>query len=135
MRQLAFVIVCLMIGSGCGGSPPASTGNGGADPQVGQAAANDGKTEFQRRQEAACEQFGERLTQCAYEDAKRTMTQAEMAKEEVEAKRPEHTKTIVDQCKKQQMSSRQIRVYEVCMREERECEPLITCLENAKPQK
>lgn len=132
MRQLAFVVSCVMVLAGaCGGSQPPAAG-GAIGPATVQ--PDDGKTEFQRRQEAACQQFGERLTQCAYEDAKRTMTKAEMAKEEIEAKRPEHTKTIVDKCQKQQMSSRQIRVYEVCMREERECGPLINCLEYAKPE-
>jgi hypothetical protein len=31
------------------------------------------------------------------------------------------------------MSSRQVRVYEVCMREETECAALTACLENASP--
>jgi hypothetical protein len=32
------------------------------------------------------------------------------------------------------MSSRQVRVHEVCMREETECDALTACLENAKPE-
>ena len=124
---LGFVLV-ITAQSACGGGTPAPAQ---PDPELGATAP--GKTEFQRRQEAACDAFGPRLTQCAYEDAKRTMTPAELAKEEVEAKRPEHTKLIVDKCRKQQMSSRQLRVYEVCMREESECAPLINCLEYAKP--
>ena len=35
---------------------------------------------------------------------------------------------------KETKSSRQVRVYEVCLQEESECEPLIACLENAQPQ-
>jgi hypothetical protein len=121
---------CLMLalaaaGCGGGGAPP---------PREPAAPAAPPKTEFQRRQEAACDALGPRLTQCAYESAKRTLTPAEMKKQHVEEKRADHTALFVDKCRKQQMSSRQIRVYEVCMREERECEPLISCLEYAKPQ-
>jgi hypothetical protein len=117
-------------GAACGGGGKPAT----AQPDPEPAAQAPGKSEFERRQEAACDALGPRLTQCAYDDAKRTMTKAELAKEEVEAKRPEHTKLIVDKCRKQQMSSRQLRVYEVCLREERECAPLIDCLEHSKPQ-
>jgi hypothetical protein len=133
VRGVAPVVMLLVVATAvqgaCGGAgTPAPTQ---PDPDVG--VMQPGKTEFERRQEAACDALGPRLTQCAYEDARRTMTPAEMAKEEIEAKRPEHTKLIVDKCRKQQMSSRQLRVYEVCMREERECTPLINCLEYAAP--
>lgn len=136
-RPVARLVGVLLVGTlvvlvaagqgGCGGGGTPAPAQPVPDPQPA-------KTEFQRRQEAACDALGPRLTQCAYDDARRTMTPAELAKEEVEAKRPEHTKLIVDKCRKQQMSSRQLRVYEVCMREERECAPLIDCLEHAKPQ-
>lgn len=127
-RPLAASLAALVAASltlGCGGSaatPPAAP----ATPPA--------KTEFQRRQEAACDELGPKLTQCAYESAKRTLTPEQMKKQHVEEKRADHTALFVEQCRAQQMSSRQLRVYEVCMREERECEPLISCLEHAKPQ-
>jgi hypothetical protein len=31
-------------------------------------------------------------------------------------------------------SARQVRVLEVCQKEESECEPMLTCLDNLKPQ-
>lgn len=128
-RRVVGLLLALLAFSGCGSAPPPAEPAGPSRPQGPE------KTEFQRRQEAACDQLGPKLTQCAYESAKRTLTPEEMKKQQVEEKRADHTALFVDGCRKQQMSSRQLRVYEVCMREERECEPLISCLEHAKPQK
>lgn len=114
--------------SACGGS-------GSTTPPKEPEAPKPEMTEMQRRQGAACEALSPKLTQCAYESAKRSLTEEEMKKEQVVEKMPEHTKQLTDECKQQQMSSRQVRVYEVCMREESECGPLMDCLENAKPQK
>jgi hypothetical protein len=123
----ATLLLALSACSGGASSPP---------PKQPEPPAPEAKpmTELERRQGAACEALGPKLTQCAYESAKRTLTPEEMKKEQVEEKRPEHTAKIIDECKKQQMSSRQVRVYEVCMREESECAPLLACLDNAKPQ-
>lgn len=113
----------------CGG------GSGQTTPPKEPEAPKPEMTEMQRRQGAACEALAAKLTQCAYESAKRALTEEELKKEQVVEKMPEHTKQLTDECKQQQMSSRQVRVYEVCMREESECEPLMSCLEHAKPQK
>jgi hypothetical protein len=132
VQRLSTGLLFMLVTAGQGGC-----GGGGAptptQPDPDPAPMQPATTELQRRQEAACDALGPRLTSCAYEDAKRTMTKAELAREEIEAKRPEHTKLIVEKCREQQMSSRQLRVYEVCMREESECAPLINCLEYAKP--
>lgn len=92
------------------------------------------QTELQQRQGAACEQLGPRLTDCAIADARATMTPEQLAELDVEKTAPLHTREMIKQCKEQTMSSRQVRVYEVCMREETECGPLTACLENAKPE-
>jgi hypothetical protein len=91
-------------------------------------------TELQRRQDAACDRVIPRLTACAVEDARRNMTPEEFEKEQIEEAAPVHTREYTKKCKSSYMSSRQVRVYEVCDREETECEPLVACLENAKPQ-
>jgi hypothetical protein len=90
-------------------------------------------TELERRQGAACEALGPRLTDCAIADARATMTPEQLAELDVEKTAPVHTREMIKQCKDQTMSSRQVRVYEVCMREETECDALTACLENAQP--
>ncbi len=122
MRRLLSIV--LLAACGGGGQPePAAPQPMGPQP-----------TEMQRRQTAACEALGPRLTRCAYDSAKKNLTPEQFEKEQVEEKVGEHTKLVTDECLEQQMSSRQLRVYEVCMREEQECGPLIDCLENAKPK-
>lgn len=91
-------------------------------------------TELERRRDAACESLAPRLTECAIADARATMSAEEFAKLDIEKTAPIHTEKFLEACKGQAMSSRQVRVYEVCQREERECEPLIACLDNANPQ-
>jgi hypothetical protein len=93
------------------------------------------ETELQKRQYAACELVIPRLTACAVADAKAKMSAEEYAKLDVEHTAPIHTRENVKKCKRDYMSSRQVRVYEVCDREETECEPLVACLDNAKPTK
>lgn len=93
----------------------------------------DTRTELERRRDAACETLGPRMTACAIEDARATMSAEELAKLDVEATAPIHTREFVKSCQAQALSSRQVRVYEVCLREERECDPLIACLDNANP--
>lgn len=102
-------------------------------PGSGSALSNQGGTEIERRRDAACEALGPRMTACAIADARATMTPEELAKLDVEQVATIHTREFVKDCKAHPMSSRQVRVYEVCMREETACEPLIACLENANP--
>lgn len=93
----------------------------------------DTRTEVERRRDAACEALAPRMTSCAIEDARRTMTPEELAKLDIEATAPIHTREFVKSCRTQSLSSRQVRVYEVCLREETACDPLIACLDNASP--
>jgi hypothetical protein len=112
----------------CGSSPPP------AAPTAEPAAAGDARTEIERRRDAACEQLGPRLTACAVEDARRTMSAEELAELDLDSTAPVHTREAIDDCKGRELSSRQVRVYEVCLREETACEPLAACLDHAKPQ-
>lgn len=109
----------------CGGSQPASTVDNREPP--------DTRTELERRRDVACAALGPRLTECAIADARATMTPEELAKLAIEETAPKHTEEFIDSCQTQSLSSRQVRVYEVCLREETACEPLIACLDNARP--
>jgi predicted small lipoprotein YifL len=129
---IAFVLALAACGSknpkaGDGDTLPddlRSNGNGDPPPQ----------TELEKRQGAACEELGPKLTECAIADARATMSPDELAKLDVENTGKIHTREFVKSCKAQTMSSRQVRVYEVCMREETECGALTACLENASPK-
>jgi hypothetical protein len=91
------------------------------------------QTEIQRRQAAACEQLGPRITECAIEDARAQMSPEEFAKLDVANTGKVHTREFIKDCNASPMSSRQVRVYEVCPAEETECGALLACLENADP--
>lgn len=124
--SLRLVLLCAWSLAACG-SPPAVSG--GAAAPVG-----DGKTELQRRQEAACAAVGERTTACAVADAKAKATAAELRELALDETAPRNTEKFIAECVAKPMSSRQVRVFEVCYREERECEPFFSCLEHARPQ-
>ena len=114
---------------GCGGTsqPSASA----TTPDI----ANGPKlSPFQERQNAACEALGPKITQCAIDDAKATMTPEKLAELKLDQTAPINTKKFIDKCEASQMSSRQLRVHEVCFKQETECAPLLACLDNAKPQ-
>lgn len=92
-----------------------------------------GATELERRRDAACEALAPRMTTCAIDDARATMSAEELAKLDVEKTAPIHTREFAKSCKTQSLSSRQVRVYEVCLREETDCDALIACLDHANP--
>jgi hypothetical protein len=125
----AFVFALLLLGCGCGNKNK----GGGDDTLPDPAPAPPSQSELEKRQGAACEQLGPRLTDCAIADARATMTPEQLAELDVEKTAPVHTREMIKQCKEQSMSSRQVRVYEVCMREETACDALTACLENAQP--
>lgn len=120
------IVVAFVVSAACSGTPRQ------ADPLPDPPA--DTRTELERRRDAACEALGPRLTECAIADARATMSPEELAKLDIEKTAPVHTRKFVEECQGQTLSSRQVRVYEVCLREETECEPLIGCLDHARPE-
>lgn len=134
MRALMFAMALLL--AACGSKHTTSSdgdtlpddlrSNGSGDPPP--------VTDLEKRKGAACEQLGPRITECAIADARATMTPEELATLDVENTGPIHTREFVASCKGQTLSSRQVRVYEVCMREETECAALTACLEHASPK-
>ena len=131
MRALA--IAALIAAAACGGKqkPPASADD---DTTLGSGSASAAPklSELERRRHAACEQLGPKLTQCAIEDAKATGSKE--ALEDLDKTAPLHTKKFIEQCESGEMSSRQVRVLEVCYQQAPSCDELTKCLENLQPQ-
>jgi hypothetical protein len=125
--------------SGCGGG--SASGGGASGPSGGASDSapavspeeqkrQDALAQLKARQDAACETLGPRITECAIADARKTMSKEELAELDLEKTGPAHTQKYVDECKAADYSQRQVRVMEVCQKEESECEPMLACLEN-----
>jgi len=124
----------LIFVTACGGA--AKQGSGPSDPDLDPDPTPTApkRSQLQVRQDAACEAVGPRLTRCAIEDNQRQSPE-ERTKADAERTAPLNTREFIKACTAQAMSSRQVRVYEVCLVEESECEPFLSCLDNAQPQK
>lgn len=127
MSRLGPFVLVLVVALACGDKPAARAPDNRGNPPV--------QSELERRRDAACESLAPRLTDCAIADARATLSPEELAKLDLEKTAPVHTQKFLESCKAQTLSSRQVRVYEVCQREESACEPLIACLDNASPQR
>ena len=137
MRAFALVFVVV----GCGGPqqpPPPPQSDGSATPPP---AFHDSRTPIEQRRDAACEKLGPRMTACAVEDARKSLvsgfdpsgkayTKAMFDSDTAEQVRAKNTSAFIDKCKQQHLNSYQIRVYEVCMREESACDALLACLQH-----
>jgi|SRR5580704_14742271 hypothetical protein len=125
-------LVVLIVIAACGGAqqPPPAT-EGSAEP-----VARDTRTPLEQRRDAACKQLAPKLTACAAADAKSDLdagkTTAAQYKQDTDPKVLEkNTQDFVDHCTgSRDMSSRQVRVLEVCFKQETECGPLTECLKN-----
>jgi hypothetical protein len=115
--------------SGCGG-PQHSEGGAAAAPASAPA---DPRTPIERRRDAACEQLGPKLTACAVEDAGASLASGKIDRSQFErdtapAIQRKNTEEFDKACKGERYSSRQVRVLEVCFRDESRCAPLLECL-------
>ncbi len=127
MVMRSFVVIAML--AACGGKQTPKGGEGSAEP-VGVVA--DTRTPIEKRRDVACDELAPRLTRCAVEDAKADqaagkISAAQLAKDTA----PEVLRKNTDEAKKAckvPLSSRQVRVIEVCMKEESECGPLQDCL-------
>ena len=124
----AFVVVALIA---CGGkqTPPPSSGSGSAETGP----VKDTRNEFQKRLATACESVGKRITECAVADAKKEVAAGRMTQKDFDLNtKPEilekNTEEFVKKCDVPAMTSRQVRVLEVCHKEETECDPFLNCL-------
>ena len=128
MRSFAFALV--VIAAACGAKQKTTGGGSGSAAPVG--VVQDTRTELEKRRDAACDELGPRMTQCALDDAKADLAAGKVSKAEFDKDTApqflaENTKRAKDKCKVP-LSSRQVRVLEVCNKEEKECGPWMDCL-------
>ena len=121
--------------TGCGGPQRAPD----APPPPRRPAAGDPRTPIERRRDAACDRLGPKLTACAVADTRDDLAAGKIDQREFERlTAPEWqdklTARWLSDCKGARYSSRQVRVLEVCFREETECDPLLQCLEHLHDQ-
>ena len=121
MKALAFALLVA-----CGGkqTPPPDP-----DPVP---VVKDTRTPIERRRDTACDQLGPKLTQCAVEDATKDLADGKITKDQYQKDtspevQKKNTEVFGKKCKVG-MSSRQVRVLEVCFKEEAQCAPLLDCL-------
>jgi hypothetical protein len=135
MRRIALALALAWVACG-GGQPPPPQPAGGSDP-----AFHDTRTAIEKRRDTACEQLGQRNTACAVADARQNLAKGVdpnghayskdmFDRDTAAAVQAKNTEVFVDKCKKQHLNSYQVRVYEVCMREETECDPMLACLQH-----
>jgi hypothetical protein len=134
IRAGMFALVLAL--AGCGGKQ--TTGGTGPGSAGEAAPARDTRTPLEQRRGAACDQLTPKLWTCAVEDARKDVdagktTQADFAKDTSPDFQRAHRAKWEKGCKGAQMSSRQVRVLEVCFREEHDCDPLAECLKNLQP--
>jgi hypothetical protein len=121
----------------CGGTqPPAPSPPANQSPPP--APVKDTRPELERRRDTACTQLGGKLSRCAVADSRALLAAGKITQQQFdEATKPEVVRALAEdwrkKCRGGYMSSRQVRVLEVCYREESECAPLEACLGNLRP--
>lgn len=136
MKNLYLVVV---LAAACGSKQSPGVSNSGSGAGESTAPVKDTRTEIEKRRDAACETLGPKMTACAVEDAKRDLAAGKVKQKDFDANtskdvQAKNTEEFVKACEKTPYSSRQVRVLEVCQREETQCEPLLACLDNLNKQ-
>jgi hypothetical protein len=136
-RAVAALASALALGVGgpaCGGPQrdPDRTAGVPADP-----ASGDPRTPIERRRDAACDALGPKLTACAVADARADLAAGKIDQRQFDDQtaprwQQKLTAEWLANCKGGRYSSRQVRVLEVCFREETECGPLVACLDHLR---
>src|SRR5262249_16749670 len=134
MRRLVLILAVVACGPKQTSTPVGNSGSGSAD-STGPVPVKDKRTEIERRRDAACDTLGPRITKWAVEDAKKDLAAGKVKKAQFDQDtapgvQQKNTDEFIKKCKAGQYSSRQVRVLEVCQKQESECEPLLSCLEN-----
>lgn len=135
MKNLLLVVLL----AACGSKQSPGVSNSGSGAGESPPPAKDTRTAIEKRRDAACETLGPKMTACAVEDAKRDLAAGKVKQKDFEANtskdvQAKNTEEFVKACEKTPYSSRQVRVLEVCQREETQCEPLLACLDNLNKQ-
>ena len=118
----------------CGPKHTDTVGNN-TDPDPNMTPKKDTRSAIEKRRDDACGTLGPKITQCAYDDAKAALEAGKVTKEQFDKDTAsgvlkKNTEEFIDACRKSDYSSRQVRVLEVCQKEETECGPLLSCLDN-----
>lgn len=133
MNARCLAMVALLVA--CGGHEKSATTTD-PDPQLGGGAlagvVQDTRSPIEKRRDVACAALGPRVTKCAVDDARAELAAGRMTKPDFEANtaraiQDKNTEEFVAKCEVQ-LSSRQVRVLEVCRQDETECAPLLDCL-------
>lgn len=130
MVMRSFVVFAMLVPLGaCGAKQTPKGGEGSGDP-VG--VVEDTRSPLEKRRDTACDALAPRLTQCAVDDAKADQASGKISKAELDKDTaPDILRKNTAEAKKAckvALSSRQVRVLEVCMKEESVCGPLQDCL-------
>jgi hypothetical protein len=126
-------LVLILAISACGGGK--STSPAAPEP-TNTAVAKDSRTPFEQRLSTACMNVAKKLTACAVADTDAKLASGEITqKDHDDLEKPKYTDALTsksfDQCNQpDKRSSRQVRVLEVCLKEEQECAPLLDCLDH-----
>jgi hypothetical protein len=134
-KNIALVLVSVAALGACGSKqPPAVENTGGSAVAPGP---SDTRSAIEKRRDAACEELGPRITTCAVNDAKAALADGKITQKQYDeitqsGVLKKNTEEFIEDCQKPKTaySSRQIRVLEVCPKEELECEPMMACLDN-----
>jgi hypothetical protein len=126
-------LVIVILVAACGGSKPTPTGPGsGSNTTEPEHHAEDKRTLIEKRRDAGCTALKPKLTACAAADSKARLEAKQISKAEYDAAVDPRVlakfgEKWMESCQIP-MSSRQVRVLEVCFKEESECGPLEDCL-------
>lgn len=123
----------VLLVAACGGKPTPTGPTPGSGSDVG--VVKDTRTEIEKRRDAACDNLEPKLFDCAIADATAEHKAGRLSKADYDSiMKPDmkdaFRKDWDKQCKDESMNSRQVRVLEVCFKEETECGPLGECLKN-----
>ena len=133
------LLILFVVVAACGGkSKPATTPPPDDDLTIvpHQPDAAKPATEFERRHHAACETVGAKVSACAAEDTRNDKAHPPTADElaQLDQTAAIDKREYIKKCDAAEMSSRQIRVMEVCSKEETACDPFLACLDHMKPE-
>jgi hypothetical protein len=122
----------------CGGTQPPPPSNGGSSDEPA-GVVKDTRPPIVQRRDAACDQLGPKLARCAVEDSRAMRAAGKITQAQFdEAMKPGGERALAEdwrkKCRQGYMSSRQVRVLEVCFRAETACAPLEACLANLNPE-
>jgi hypothetical protein len=129
MQMKSFVVIAAL--AACGGKQP--TGETGPAAGSGAPAVADTRTPFEKRLDAACKALEPKIVDCTVADAKASLDAGKLSQAQFDdLTQPGILHKLADEweekCDRRDRSSRQVRVFEVCYREEHECAPLLDCL-------